>query len=978
MRIPPKFATYLSKDKSLEAAVFGSIDELEPWIVAGGKRPTFFPDYTDHSIQHIEEVLNAAADLIRVEAWRAITPGDVAVLISAVILHDSAMHLTREGFESLVQPTAKPCVVSDFRDPPWPTLWSGFIAEAKRFDQITLVNLFGDALPAPIPDVDNLVLDDRTRRLIGEFIRRHHPRLAHEIGVFGVPGTSSHRLALKLPGELGDLAGVVARSHGHSIREMMPYLKKQFHNRVAPAGIHAVFLMVLLRVADFLQIQASRAPQRVLLVHRIRSPFSAVEWSVHAAIRDVRESEEDSETVFVRAYPQDVTTFLRIRTWLSGLQRELDDSWAVLGEVFSRQDPLLRQLGIKLRRVASNLDDYSIAERSLSFVPEHVVFSTAGPKVLRLLIGPLYGERPQIGIRELLQNSVDSVRERQELQRMGLLPQDVQFSNIDGEVEMVLETDSEGAVFTIRDCGTGMTPEMISSYFLRAGASFRDSQIWKRSFLDDEGRSLVMRSGRFGVGALAAFLLGDEVEVTTRHYTFPANRAVYFRASVDTDPIELSWCEREVGTTISVRVSAENWEKLSRGKQFSLDGWRDPWDWYCLDTPKVIRRLQPDNRVVKQQYNVPGPGAELDSEWHRVSVTPYVDVLWTYSRAPAFSCNGIIVQAEKSPFGSRVLQESWLDVGIQYDHFLPRLNKLPVRPPSVAIYDQDGFLPLDLRREWLTHIPDSLAQALVRDIYDDFFRKARECVPPHPFFESGDASWPLGRTYIGRTSVGGNARPVWGWTENGYVLLDGYTCWKANVDGVVFYPVFADEIQRNSLPVATARLVNETDSLLAIPIAVERSTEESIDEETVFGNSKRSADIRAFIEIVSDFVNEKMTRATAAILESYYIHEIMIYTHARAQYDLEALFENADIDLGRYFRRDGVCADQFVIQLLRNIQEKADILKPGSFQPPNERGGPLIELHVRRIEKAPKRGMLRHAWEAVAGSRSVFLSEPAD
>jgi hypothetical protein len=38
----------------------------------------------------------------------------------------------------------------------------------------------------PFPHYSNLAESDR--KLIGEFIRRHHPRLAHEFAVFGVPG----------------------------------------------------------------------------------------------------------------------------------------------------------------------------------------------------------------------------------------------------------------------------------------------------------------------------------------------------------------------------------------------------------------------------------------------------------------------------------------------------------------------------------------------------------------------------------------------------------------------------------------------------------------------------------------------------------------------------------------------------------------------------------------------------------------------
>ena len=57
--------------------------------------------------------------------------------------------------------------------------------------------------------------------------------------------------------------------------------------------------------------------------------------------------------------------------------------------------------------------------------------------------------------------------------------------------------------------------EIVTDYFRRAGATIRSSPAWKAEYASD-GRPGVLRTGRFGVGALAAFLLGDEIHVTPR------------------------------------------------------------------------------------------------------------------------------------------------------------------------------------------------------------------------------------------------------------------------------------------------------------------------------------------------------------------------------------------------------------------------------------------------------------------------------
>jgi HD superfamily phosphodiesterase len=63
----------------------------------------FFPEYTDHGIEHIQSVLNTAEEIISDSSWDIITPEDVYVLISSIFLHDSAMHLDKDGLWSLLK-----------------------------------------------------------------------------------------------------------------------------------------------------------------------------------------------------------------------------------------------------------------------------------------------------------------------------------------------------------------------------------------------------------------------------------------------------------------------------------------------------------------------------------------------------------------------------------------------------------------------------------------------------------------------------------------------------------------------------------------------------------------------------------------------------------------------------------------------------------------------------------------------------------
>jgi molecular chaperone HtpG len=139
--------------------------------------------------------------------------------------------------------------------------------------------------------------------------------------------------------------------------------------------------------------------------------------------------------------------------------------------------------------VRSNITDNPEAfAKSASFVPMLVELGISGPEVLKLLIEPLYGDRPEIGIRELIQNAVDAVRERREFEKNHPDSADHAPSDLRDDVVVWLdEPDNNGAaMLTVSDRGIGMTEEIIVNYFLKAGASFRRSVAWKKEF-ESEG-----------------------------------------------------------------------------------------------------------------------------------------------------------------------------------------------------------------------------------------------------------------------------------------------------------------------------------------------------------------------------------------------------------------------------------------------------------------------------------------------------------
>ena len=686
----PAFLKTKLEDSPHEPAVQKALKDFGRWFGDESKL-TFFPDYTNHGIQHIRQVLDTATNLIPKKARDCFSAADAAALILAVLLHDSALHLSKDGFRYLIkgpkEGTTLFAPVPFFDQADWGQAWSDFMFLARRWDDTMLLNVFGEdgTTGAPRAQVRDPFdhwsnLSETDNLLIGEFIRKHHPRLAHEMALYGVPGNDTIYLKLDddLPLPWRDLAGLIARSHGLPLRTSLDYLRETPHFGTTGTrnfqNVHAVYLMALLRVGDYIQIQGDT---------------------------------EDPESLQIDASPKEVAVFLRLKEWLAGIQQELDGSWAVLGEVYGRYKEL-RKLGLSFRRVRSNLDNVKKFAETVNYVPDRIRFDVARAELLKLLIGPLYGDDPSYGVRELMQNSIDAVREYDQFVLDNPQYASVPRREQEGDVVVELSPFDEAkgyAVMTISDRGIGMKEETIRDYFLRAGASYRQNPVWKNAFESDtvEGsKSKVLRSGRFGVGALAAFLIGEEIEVETRHVLDESGYT--FKTTLNTETITVLHAPKiDVGTRLKIQVYVVNYNKLLKGS--STVTRPAYWDWYRLSYPKVQRAYHhpKKGRVVAETESLCSLNL-LPAGWRKLDLDEPYEVYWCYGRTPYLTCNGLYVT--NSGFTRNVLLETVLRGG-SYE----ALNY-----PSLFIVDPDGAFPLNLQRDALRTKDYPFGRQLIKDV----------------------------------------------------------------------------------------------------------------------------------------------------------------------------------------------------------------------------------------------------------------------
>jgi hypothetical protein len=693
-----------------------SVTVFDVWLAYFTKGLPFFPNYTDHGPAHISAVLRSVDALIPDVSFKELSPHDAGVLILACLLHDSAMHLAEEAANSVIRSESSKKLLKIIDQSSWATLWAAYVREGRVWEEDRFENVFGQierfrpdgtALARDMPRETQL-WDNFDRLFMGEFLRRNHPRLAHEIAVFGVPAPDgvADRLQLSVDRETADLAGIVARSHGMPLRKAVDILSEQADFVQEVRGVKAVYLMTLLRIADYLEIDASRAPKGLDAIRALRNPLSDLEWKTHQAV-PVKTKHPDPEAIYVEVRPADVHTYLKALRLLRSVQNEFDLGWAVLGEIYqSKQDECWARLKLKWRRVRSNLERREKFANTVPFIPREVRLVADSSNLLKLLVLPLYGDRPTVGIRELVQNSVDSVRER-------LVSAKGSIEDRNRKKDVVVSVCRRGVAkhppvdwefwLEVDDRGTGMSVDVLSDYFLKVGASFRASEAWKSTFIDEHGRSRVLRIGYFGIGVLATFLLGDQMLVSTRDANSPVG--VLCKVKLSSKELELRKVDRPVGTTIQVKISQQLAEDLIKNPS--------AWDWYRMASPSMIRYnwCSEGGKEIRGARYLPDLAANPPEPWRFFKTADFPAVLWTYGDAPGFVCNGMLTE---------VVLKWPTHIGSNF-----------LRVPNISIADPDAKILLNLQRTQVVGEVLPFFEALAEETVRDFLAFCLVHAPKH-------------------------------------------------------------------------------------------------------------------------------------------------------------------------------------------------------------------------------------------------------
>lgn len=262
-------------------------------------------------------------------------------------------------------------------------------------------------------------------------------------------------------------------------------------------SFNAQYIAVLLRIGDYLDMDAQRAP---LYLYKYLNPtdYSDLEWRQHFDIDNYRKINLNERTgqkeIIFDGFSKDPAVHRKLLKYFDDIDKELLNA-VNLCQIFGKDKYLLNMhthIINRINPVGFTFSDYKL---ELNY-----------KAITNLLMGEnIYGDK-KYGLREIIQNSIDACKTMVETAQTH---ENFMFQKYEPTIIIALNKEKQSV--TILDNGSGMNIEILKKYFLNVGVSYYNSDAYKL-----QGREY-SPIGHYGIGFLSCFMLSDKVEVRTKH-----------------------------------------------------------------------------------------------------------------------------------------------------------------------------------------------------------------------------------------------------------------------------------------------------------------------------------------------------------------------------------------------------------------------------------------------------------------------------
>lgn len=428
-----------------------------------------FPLYTLHDQTHICNVIRLMENLLG-DQLEKLSRDEMAMLILAACCHDIGMSCGKTQLQELLEDSAR------------------------------LENYLEDHPDAYIRTRGIKNLTELPDDLLRDFLRAvHAERISDILLLMEWPEILQGKV------DRQDLIEV-CRSHGENTHKISD-LYTQY-------GVNLCLCAILLRLADILDFDTSRAPQAIYRYSGFEnrmdaaSRFSHEEWQKHRASHGFR-----FDQVTNRSFPYGLPYQANCPSMQ--IEQAVNSYIDWIDQELTACQEMLRFCGENWRKFV--LPQKIIRKiRSDGYLSGQFCLTLDQDRVLELLVGRNLYQDPSVFVRELLQNAIDAVRTRQQLDKN--IPRHWR-----PQINIRCWMDEEGYHwFRIEDNGIGMNEDIIKKYFLKVGCSYYTSSDFQKEKYLCNGNEDYNPISRFGIGILSCFM-GDkhtnQVEISTRHFS---------------------------------------------------------------------------------------------------------------------------------------------------------------------------------------------------------------------------------------------------------------------------------------------------------------------------------------------------------------------------------------------------------------------------------------------------------------------------
>ena len=450
------------------------------------------PEYTLHDENHLNNMLYLAGKLIPKKTLESLSTADLMMIILAILLHDIGMSPPQDIIKAWKGQLNEQEVLQ-YKDEvtPFTRFRKTFVHEMKEIEAFQSISEFSKA---------QLIED----QIITEYIRKTHADRARKM----IAKDWTRKIKYLNTDLTADLAEIC---FSHNENHMSLLDMETVKLCAEDTYICLPFVAVILRLTDIIDFDSKRTPA-VLFSHlTIKNPVSLAEWVKHISINAWSFNKESIAFSAQCTHPAIEAT---IQTFCDLIDEELRNCTFVLANLHSDMcDTMCYKIELPAyvnRKKIGAIKD--IVTGSPVYAYHDTKFTLSKRQVVDLLMGTkLYG-KPEVALRELIQNSIDACQLRKCLSAT----LDVPYTP---RLDISLKTEGSVDYLIVDDNGIGMNQNIIDNYYTNIGQSYYTST----EFYDliAESDQTFKPISRFGIGILACFMVCDSLEVDTKKVLGP-------------------------------------------------------------------------------------------------------------------------------------------------------------------------------------------------------------------------------------------------------------------------------------------------------------------------------------------------------------------------------------------------------------------------------------------------------------------------